>query len=647
MKNFLFLILALCIYRSSDAQYSRHIVRLTDKGSNTFSLSSPSAYLGPRALERRARHGISIDSTDLPVTARYIDSIRLAGNVTIINVSKWLNQVAIQTTDAAALTKISSFPFVAGISPVAARNITGIRQKFTDTAVTDAGIMQPEHARLQNFYQYGRSAAQVRLNRGDFLHNHGFRGTGIHMAFMDGGFRNYDLLPTFDSARSADRILGTWDFVAKESSVSEDHPHGTQCFSTVAANMPGVFVGTAPEASYYLFRTEDVSTEYPIEEQNWVVAAEMADSLGVDLCSTSLGYSIFDDPSMDYSYADMTGNKTISARGANIASAKGMLMVVSAGNEGNGSWRFVTTPGDGDSVLTIGAVDTLGNIANFSSYGPNSDGQVKPDVAAVGFRAIVANSNTGQPGFSSGTSFSCPNMAGITSCLWQAFPEVAPSVIKQTLRISSTRYSNPDDRTGYGIPDVMKAFVILQKAGFTSNSRASGCDYLFDFRVKLNESMSIDIERKTAADTAFRKIKSFQHTGTYGFAGFQHTDNLSALALQNISYRIRMNIAEDTSYLLDSFVYSAPECPAAEDGFSITPNPFRQQMTYQISSRVNTDIRLTIVNAAGQLVYNGRFSQPAGSLTRTLDVGTLGKGTYFVTAWFGNDKKITRKAVIR
>ncbi|MFT3910574.1 MAG: S8 family serine peptidase [Ferruginibacter sp.] len=461
-------LLSIFISFAGHAQFSRYIIKFKDKGTNPFSLSNPSQYLSQRALDRRARYNIAIDSTDLPLTPRYIDSLRLAGNVTILNVSKWMNQVAIQTTDAVALNKINNFPFVLSTAPLAARSPVG-------TAVNKELDLTPGTAPTNNstqsltgYYNYGQSQSQVRIHNGDFLHNHGFRGEGMQMAIMDAGFYHYLSLPTFDSVRNNNQVLGTWDFVANEANVDEDYYHGMQCFSTIAANMPGTFVGTAPKTSFYLFRTEDVGSEYPIEEQNWAAGAERADSLGVDITSTSLGYTRFDNSIFDHTYADMDGNTTISARAADIAAKKGILVVAANGNEGNNTWHYVITPADADSTLSVGAVDIMGNVAGFSSYGPSGDGQVKPSVAAVGQAAVVANTGNGQPTFNSGTSFACPNMAGITSCLWQAFPEVNNMSIIEVLELSGTRSNNPDDRVGYGIPDAKKAFVILQKRNLRS-----------------------------------------------------------------------------------------------------------------------------------------------------------------------------------
>jgi hypothetical protein len=313
--------------------------------------------------------------------------------------------------------------------------------------------------------------------------------------------------------------------------------------------MPGVFIGTAPKTSFYLYRTEDAATEYPIEEQNLAAALEKADSLGVDLASISLGYYTFDNPSFNYTYSNLDGNTTISARASDKAAQKGMLLIIANGNEGNKSWHYLITPADADSVLAVGAVDTLGNIAAFSSYGPSSDGQIKPGVAAVGLNAVIANANTGQPAYNSGTSFACPNMAGLATCLWQAFPEINNMGIISALQESASKANTPDNRVGYGIPDLKKAFVILIKRLYTQNIRQAGCNTLINFTAKNSVAMNFEIQRKLPADADYISIHSQSGSGNFASGNFSYSDDLSTFGTPvNISYRIKMNIDTDSSF---------------------------------------------------------------------------------------------------
>ncbi len=540
---------------NSYAQFSKYIIRLKDKGTNPFTISNPIQYLTQRSIDRRTRYSIAIDSTDLPITPRYIDSIRMAGAVTILNTSKWLNQVLIQTTDAAALTKINGFPFVLSSGPMAPFNNTGDHpvNKRLDAVTTEPPGDNTSNTVAADYYSYGQSYGQVHLHNGEFLHNRGFRGQGMRMAVLDAGFFNYLTLPTFDSIRNNGQILGTWDFVMGNASVNEDNAHGTQCLSTIAANMPGVFMGTAPKTSLYLYRTEDVASEYPIEEQNWVAGIERADSLGIDISSTSLGYFTFDNAAFNYTYANMDGNTTLSARGADLAAKKGILCVFAAGNEGNGSWHFIITPSDADSVMAVGAVSVAGNVGSFSSYGPSSDGQIKPSVAAVGVSAVIANPSTGQPGFGSGTSFACPNMAGLTTCLWQAFPEVNNMRIITVMQESATRATNPDDRVGYGIPDMKKAFVKLIKQLYTQQSAVANCAVTLQWTAKTDSAINIVVERKLPA-AGYTAISTQTSTGAFQSRNFTFTDDLRNFPTTGIWYRFKMNIATDTSFYLDSML---------------------------------------------------------------------------------------------
>lgn len=463
MKHLLLITFSFLLAATSHAQFSRHIIKLKDKNGSAYNFKEPTTFLSRRALDRRIKAKADIDSTDLPVSSIYLDSIRAAGSVRIISVSKWLNQVLIQTTDAAALNRISNFPFVKKAEPIANRlnSLLVYENKFQVEEQTQESQSTVQQANTGDVFNYGSSYKQVHIHNGEFLHNKGFTGKGIIIAMLDGGYFNYKSVKAFDSLRANNQILGVWDFVAGEESVNEDNVHGMYCFSILAGNEPGKYVGTAPKASYYLYRTEDVASEYPVEEHNWVVAAERADSIGADIISSSLGYYIFDDPSFNHVYADMNGDKTMVTIGADLAARKGMIVCNSAGNEGATAWKYLIAPSDGDSVLAVGAVRADSIPANFSSYGPSADGRVKPDVTSVGWNTAVIVPN-GNVAIGSGTSFSNPNLAGLIACLWQAFPEFSNMDILDAVKRSAHKYANPDTRMGYGIPDMQKAFEMLQ-----------------------------------------------------------------------------------------------------------------------------------------------------------------------------------------
>jgi serine protease AprX len=461
MKAIILTILLQGIFTIGHAQYTRHIIELIDKKGSIHTLSNPQTFLSPETIARRKQFNIAIDSSDLPVSKVYLDSISKAGKVEIINTSKWLNQVLIKTSDQAALNKISQFPFVKKRSPIANRPSSINQEKFIET-VTETNVSQTIAATKATTLNYGNSIKQVNIHEGEFLHNKGFQGNGIKIAVLDAGFFKYQNIAAFDSLKINGQLKMTWDFVDNNASVNEDDAHGMQCLSVLAANLPGAFVGTAPAASYYLFRTEDAATEFPVEEQNWLAAAERADSIGVQMISSSLGYNTFDDARFNYTYADMNGKKTMITRGATMASNKGMIVMNSAGNSGSTAWKYLIAPADAVDVLAVGAVNNLKQVAPFSSFGPSSDNRVKPDIASVGWNTFLINTN-GNVAQANGTSFSNPNIAGLVACLWQAFPEFSNKEIIETVRKSSDRYNNPDARTGYGIPNMRLAYGMLEK----------------------------------------------------------------------------------------------------------------------------------------------------------------------------------------
>ena len=652
MKLIFTVIAGLLISINTNAQ-SRYLVKFRDKGTNPFSIANPSQYLSQRALQRRARYNILIDSLDLPVTPRYIDSIRLSGAVTILNTSKWLNQVSIRTTDTSALVKINSFPFVISSMPIAARTyeqITPVNKQLEKPA--DIPLQTNEtifsSRLLADALDYGASHGQVHLHQGEFLHNHGFKGEGMQLALLDAGFFRYLNLPTFDSIRINNQILNTYDFVGNKTSVNEENSHGMNCLSTIAANLPGVFVGTAPKATFCLYKTEDVTSETRIEEHNMAAGYERADSIGVDVCSISLGYTTFDFPSQNYTYADMNGNTTMSAIASDIAAKKGMLPVIAAGNEGTSAWHYISTPADADSVMSVGAVDTLGSVGSFSSYGPSSNGRVKPNVAATGVRAVVASPSTGQPVLGNGTSFAAPNIAGLTTCLWQAFPEYNNMAILDAIQRSASKFSMPDDRVGYGIPDMKKAFVILLKKSYAQQSNLSACIAAIQLNVKQDNSMTVIIERKQASESLYTPFKTFAGSGSFSNKNLSFTDDLSLISGGIVNYRIRLDIATDTSFYLDSLVINTPQtCQLKkENNVKINPNPVVDIANIVISRIASTKINIVLFNASGKRVYQSTYQQAAGNTVKQINMKLMAGGIYFLSI-FADDKKIVTEKILK
>lgn len=475
-KIILFFFLSVFFSLNLSAQFTKYIVKFSNKTGTPFSINDPSKFLSQRAIERRTKQHISIDESDLPVVTAYIDSIRSAGNVVVLDQSKWLNQVCIETDDTTALQKINTFPFVSKTEPV--KRIAMIpRNKYDQQQTRDKfnenfqEVKSPQSPVSKENYDYGYSYNQINIHDGQYLHNKGFHGEGMIIAIIDAGFYHYQSLPAFDSLNLKNHVIETHDFVDNEESVNEDDPHGMMCFSIIAANIPGQLVGSCPDASFLLYRSEDVASESPVEEQYWIAAAERADSAGTDVITTSLGYNLFDNPVFNYSYADMNGHTTMIAKAATLAAKKGIIVLAAAGNEGDNEWHFISTPADADSILAIGAVDASGTPASFSSYGPSSDGRVKPDVASVGLGTAIS-STSGTIVAGNGTSFATPNLAGLVTCLWQAFPDFSNMEIIKAVQKSSSIYNHPDNRIGYGIPDFKKAFEDLNQQQILKNAGA-------------------------------------------------------------------------------------------------------------------------------------------------------------------------------
>lgn len=439
------------------AQLHKFFIGFTDKSSTPYSIQQPLAFLSQRSIDRRINQGIPVTVQDLPVDPSYVDSVAGRG-ARIINRLKWFNGVVIEC-DSAVLQDVQSLPFVSSTIKVKRLLAGSGRVKKENRLYPGPYNISPNLLRVP-MLDYGSSFNQIHLMNGEYLHDLGFTGEGVLIAVIDGGFFSVDQLAVFDSLRINNRIIATWDFVDNHASVYEDDSHGMTVLSCMGGNIPGELVGTAPHASFLLLRSEDVQTENLIEEYNWSAAAEYADSAGADIINSSLGYSTFDDASMDHSYADMNGNTCPVSIAADIAASKGILVVNSAGNLGNSTWRYISAPADGDSVLAIGAVDSLGFKAGFSSWGPSFDGDVKPNVAAKGFRTTVAYGN-GSIGPGSGTSFAAPVLAGSAACLWQAHPSKTAMELFTAIQKSASYYNNPGDSLGYGIPNFISADISL------------------------------------------------------------------------------------------------------------------------------------------------------------------------------------------
>jgi serine protease AprX len=530
------IILFLACALSSNAQYIRYTVQLKDKKGSAFSLSQPTAFLSAKSIQRRARQNIPLDSTDLPVSKIYLDSLSRISGVTIINTSRWLNNVLVEAPDSAAVVKINSFPFVFNLTPVSLhpgmphgppifKNIGGEKPAIALTA-TNSFRVYASDAVLEDTINYGTNYPQVHIHEGEYLHKRGFRGQDITIAILDAGFRSYQSNPAFDSLRAGNQILGEYDFVNNEFEVNTDDAHGANCLSIMASNIPGHIVGTAPKANYYLFKSEDVYSEKPIEEQYWAVAAERADSAGADMISSSLGYSNFDDTLLSLTYSKRDGKTSPITIAANMAFKKGMIVTCSSGNSGEipTDYKYVMCPADGDDVLAIGSVDVSGIISPFSSGGPNGAGKLKPNVVSVGSNTVFANIH-GTVSTGSGTSYSNPNLAGLIACLWQAFTDMSNADIIDAVQRSADKFGNPNQRYGYGIPNMRIAYQLLEAKRKQRASLDIKNTFITAYPVPFRQSFTLYVKAPATGNAMIRildingklvQVRSVQlHLGSY------------------------------------------------------------------------------------------------------------------------------------
>lgn len=423
----------------------RFRVYLNTKGEAGYRVDKPEAFLSAEAIDRRERMGIAIEADDWPIAPAILDQLARTGVKPILT-SKWMQTVVVESEDYGVEQTLRQLPMVDSVrfvwqgEPTTPLDRAESRERLTPTK-------EPKKS------PYGYALEQIKLLNGLKLHRAGFRGQGMRVAVIDAGFLNVDRISMFDSLH----LLGTYNVVSPQQSVFAEDEHGTKVLSCLAANAPGWMVGTAPEASYWLIKSEDSRSEYPIEEDYYVAALEFADSVGVAVITSSLGYFAFDVDSMSYTQADLDGRTAFISRAAHRAVEKGLLLFSSAGNEGNGTWEKITFPADTEGVLTVGSVTSQKERSRFSSKGLTADGRIKPDLVALGSGSCVVI-GSGEISYGSGTSFATPILAGMGICLWQALPQLTPQELIDLLRQSGSRAERPDAELGYGLPDCYKTY---------------------------------------------------------------------------------------------------------------------------------------------------------------------------------------------
>lgn len=457
MKRLFSLLIAsitLCGISAQEYDYQFRLI-LKDKAESTYSQERPEAFLSNKAIERRLRHGVAIDKTDLPVSQTYIQTIEGLGAIVVAK-SKWLNSVSVQCADSNMVEQLKALPFVSDANLVWRGKKQPAMHADTITTTTTPLPENPTGKTYKSYY--GLGSMNTRVQNGQYLHDAGFKGEGIDIAVIDAGFNNLPRITLLNNVK----IKGTKGFVYYNENLFEgNNQHGLNVLSCMAANKPHELVGTAPEANYWLLGSEDPRSEYPVEEDYWVMAIEYADSVGVNVVNTSLGYTKYDAPATGFKHSDLDGKTAFITRGANMATKKGMLVVCSAGNSGNSEWKKITPPADANLVLTVGAVSADSTIAKFSSQGYTADLRIKPEVVGLGHGVMLVDEN-GLIVAKSGTSFSSPIICGLAACLWQAYPTLTNKDIINAIIESSSQYALPNPLYGYGIPDMKKAMEIAQ-----------------------------------------------------------------------------------------------------------------------------------------------------------------------------------------
>lgn len=427
--------------------YYKYRVTLTSKGKSEYSVNHPEQFLSQKALDRRQRQKIKVDESDLPISQEYIKGIADKG-VKVLLTSKWNCTVLVQCEDTTLMAAVNALPYVQSV-----RKVATYTKPQPPSDVKRRSLITGKSNNVDTGSPYGNAHHQIEMLNGIALHEKGYKGDGMTIAVVDAGFYNADCVPGL----AYTKILGTRDFVDPNSDIYGESSHGMMVLSCMGANTEYEQIGTAPEASYWLLRSEDANTEQLVEEDYWAAAVEFADSVGADVVNTSLGYTKFDNPVDNVLYSEQDGKTHLISRSASRLASKGMILCCSAGNEGDSQWKRIGVPADAEYVLAVGACDPEGANTNFSSLGYSADGRVKPDVMAQGGSSAVYGI-TGVPRTANGTSFSSPILCGMVACLWQALPQLNSYELMEIVRRSGNRYETPDNVYGYGIPDFIKAY---------------------------------------------------------------------------------------------------------------------------------------------------------------------------------------------
>lgn len=582
---------------------------------------------------------------------QYIESIRSVTDSITVR-SRWLDAVSVPATTA-QLNLIRSFPFVKSIQPVARMNRP---QPVPEPATPDDHLQQ--HLEPMDEY-YGFSDTQIKMHDIHTLHRAGIDGSGVTIGFLDTGYRWEQ-----HAALGGAQVIAERDFVAEyypgDELPASHYDHGTWVFSVVAGYEPGSFIGVAPRARFLLGATEDIRTETPIEEDFWVAGIEWMGEMGVDIVSTSLGYSTFDPPYDSYTPEDMDGKTAVTTITADHAFERGILVVASAGNSGNSPWRIITSPADGEYVIAAGAVHDDGRIANFSSRGPSADGRIKPDVSALGVGVAAAQAAPSGYRSFSGTSFSAPIVSGTAGLILAARPDLNAAELRNALLYSARRNGEPDNTFGYGLLDAPAALAFPALRVLADGSRAFTTSLVAQDGI-VEESVTLHLRTTNDPDyttNPFMLIEPF-HTATSGLyrSILDHMYDGESLhfvitAEDSVGNRIRYPAGSSNEFYLspvqDLITVTERIIPERFVLHQNYPNPFNNRTVIRFELPSDDRVTITVYDILGrQVVSLADEFYLAGVHEVSWQPAAQASGTYFYTIRYGGQTDVGRMVYIR
>ncbi len=430
-------------------------VNFTNKNGTSHLLSDPTTFLSPRAILKKNRHQIDIDSLDLPVSSLYVDEIVDMTAAGIHGTSRWLNAAYFITPDTNFISAVDTLDYVSSIEKIAFYPLG-----YGDILPEEASEWdeEPDHANKQ--YDYGNAVQVMNMHNAQRLHINDYTGNNAMIAILDNGFEDVNIIQSLGHVFTTGRLKGTHNFVRPALDIYSTGSHGTKMMSILASLDSSVLVGTAPDAEYVLLVTEDRRSEKLIEIENYVMGIEFSDSMGVDVVTSSIGYNTFDDFNDNYSLSELDGKTCPASIAATIGARKGLIIVTSVGNEADGFWDHILFPADADSILSVGGVDANGIWAMESGEGPTADGRIKPDVVSQGI-GVYAYGRGDVLTVNKGTSFAVPIIAGLTACFMQMDTNLHPQTYVNLIREYSNHFSNPRNDIGFGIPNFGSLYNLL------------------------------------------------------------------------------------------------------------------------------------------------------------------------------------------